>query len=215
MVGVAHVARLAPLQPGGHLVHQRIAQAGMLDAFHRLADESLDQQRLGLLLRDAAGLEIEQQILVERARGRAVAALHVVGVDFELRLVVGLGIVGQQQRVGGHAGIGLLRLPAHDDLALEYAAPAVVEHRLEQLAAGAGGRRMLGEQRQVGVLRPLEQRRAANAGHRVGALEAHEQLVAHQRGAGGEEERIEARPRAHPRHHASRHARRRRPRRSA
>ena len=94
------------------LIHQRVAQAGVLDALDRLADEGLDQQRLGFLGRNAARLEVEQQILVEIARGRAVAALHVVGEDLQFRLVVGLGRVRQQQRVRRHLGVGLLRVPA-------------------------------------------------------------------------------------------------------
>ena len=51
----------------------------------------LDQQRLGLRLRNAARHQIELELVVERAGGRAVAALHVVGKDLEFRLVVGLG----------------------------------------------------------------------------------------------------------------------------
>ena len=74
----------------------------MLDAVDRLADEGLDQQRLGLLGRNAARHQIELQVLVERAGGRAVAALHVVGEDLQLRLAVGLGLVRQQQRVRHH-----------------------------------------------------------------------------------------------------------------
>ena len=70
---------------------KRVAQARVLDALDRLADKGLDHQRLGLLGRDAARLEIEQQVLVERAGGGAMAALDVVGKDFELGLVVGLG----------------------------------------------------------------------------------------------------------------------------
>jgi hypothetical protein len=44
------------LQPGGDVLDQRVAQAGMLDALDRLADEGLDQQRLGLLGGNAARL---------------------------------------------------------------------------------------------------------------------------------------------------------------
>ena len=82
----------------------------MLDAFDRLAEESLDQQRLGFGCRNAARHQIEFQLVVERAGGRAVAALHVVGEDLELRLVVGLGALGQQQRLRHHLGVGLLRV---------------------------------------------------------------------------------------------------------
>src|SRR5215211_8875828 len=88
--GIAASPR-AHVEPAGDLVHQRLAQAGMLDTLDGLADEGLDQQRLGLLRRNAACLEIKQQGLVERAGRRAMAALPIVGEDFQLRLVVGLG----------------------------------------------------------------------------------------------------------------------------
>src|SRR5262249_60214518 len=77
-------------QPGDHGLDQRLAQAGVLDAFHRLADEGLDQQRLGLLGRDAARLEIEQERLVERAGGGGMAALDVVAKALQLRVAAGL-----------------------------------------------------------------------------------------------------------------------------
>ena len=160
-VACLHAPRL---QPVGDVIHQRVAQAGMLDAFHRLADEGLDQQRLRFLGRDAARLQVEQQILVEIARGRAVAALHVVGENLQFRLVVGFGGVRQQQRMGRHLGVGLLRFRAHDDLALEDAARLAVEHGLEQLSRRCRPwHGMIGDDRHVGVLAALEQARAADA----------------------------------------------------
>ena len=57
--GRVHRSLLPCLEPGDDLIHQRVAQPGMLYAFDRLADEGLDQQRLGLLRRDAARLEVE------------------------------------------------------------------------------------------------------------------------------------------------------------
>ena len=59
--------------------------------------------------RNAARHQIEFQLVVERAGGGAVAALHVVGKDLELRLVVGFGALGQKQRPRHHLGVGLLR----------------------------------------------------------------------------------------------------------
>ena len=73
-------------EPFGRRLGQRLAQALMLDALDRLADKGLDQQSAGLDLGNAAGLEVEQQILIDLARGRAVAAHHVVGEDLKLRL---------------------------------------------------------------------------------------------------------------------------------
>ncbi len=91
---------------------------------------------------------------------------------------------------------------AHDDLALEHGAALVVEHRLEDLAAGAIAGHVVGDQGRIGVLAAPQQARAADAGDGAFAVEAHEQLVAHHRAAGGEQELVEARMRADRRHQA-------------
>ena len=72
----------------------------------------------------------------------------------------------------------------------------VVEHRFEHFAALAIARDVVGDQRGVGVLAALEQRRAADAGDGALAVEFQEQLIAHHGAAGGEGERVEARMRA-------------------
>ena len=100
-------------------------------------------------------MQVEQQIVVERAGGRAVAALHVVGENLELGLAVGLGLVRQQQRMRRHHGVGLLRLRLHDDLALEHAAAFAVEHGLEHLAADAGAGCVIDDQRASACWRPF------------------------------------------------------------
>ena len=136
--------------------------------------------------RNAARPQIEQQVLVERARGRAVAALHVVGEDLQFRLVVGLGLLRQQQRMRRHLGVGLLRVRPHDDLALEHAAALAVEHRLEHLAAVAAA----GRDRPPSWCRraacPCSSLAPRMPATRALAVEAQEQLVAHHRAAGGE-----------------------------
>ncbi len=129
-----------------------VAQPVVDDRFDRLADERLDQQRLRLLLRQAAGAQVEQQALVQRARGRAVTAGDVVGENLELRLVVGLGLVRQQQRAGHHLAVGLLRVGTDDDPALEHRMRAIVQHRAEHLAAGAVRHRVIDHKRGVAVL---------------------------------------------------------------
>ena len=87
-----------------------------------LGDERLDQQAARGLLVDAARHQVEQMVAVDLGDGRAVAALHVVGEDLELRLGRELAIVRQKQRVAGHLGVGLLRVLMHVDAALEDAA---------------------------------------------------------------------------------------------
>ena len=61
---------------------------------------------------------------------------------------------------------------------------------------------VVGDQRGVGMLAALEQARAADAGDGALAVEANEQLVAHHRAAGGEQELVEAGMRADRRHQA-------------
>ena len=78
--------------------YREFAKCVIGDLLDRLADEGLDQQRLGFLFGKPARAQVEQQAVVERAGGGAVSARHVVGEDFQLRLVVGLGLIRQQQR---------------------------------------------------------------------------------------------------------------------
>src|ERR1700690_2722740 len=124
----------------------------MGDHFDRFADEGLNEQRLRFFARNAAREAIKEESLVEGAGGRAVAALHVVGEDFELGLVVGLGGLAQQKRMRRYIPVGLLRAAAHDDLALKDAAAGAVERRFVQLAAGAAGARMIDHERRIGML---------------------------------------------------------------
>src|ERR1700689_2043915 len=102
------------LQPSRDLIHQRLAQAGMLYALDRLAQKRLDQQSLGFRSRNTAGHQIKLEVVVERARRGAMSALHVVGKDLEFRLVVGFGAVGQKQRLSHHLSVGLLRTLTHN-----------------------------------------------------------------------------------------------------
>ena len=65
--------------------------------------------------RDAAGAQIEQRCLVEFADGGAVAALHVVGEDFELRLGVDRGAPGRAADCGSSAARRSSGRRAHRD----------------------------------------------------------------------------------------------------
>src|SRR5512135_1685778 len=133
-------------EPLGRRGRERLAQILVLDALERLADKGLDQQCPGLILGDAAGLEIEQQLLVDLTRGRAMAADHVVGENLKLGFRVELRRLREQQRLRHLLAVGLLRIGRDDDLALENTARLAVENRLEQLAAGATRHGMLDEQ---------------------------------------------------------------------
>ncbi len=112
------------------------------DQLDRVGEEGKHQDALRFRLLDAARAQEEEHLLVDLPAGRAVAADHVVGEDFELRLVGELRALGEKQRPAHHLGIGLLRAGLDDDLALEDALRLVVHRRLEIfLSAAIGPRR--------------------------------------------------------------------------
>jgi len=66
-----------------------------------------------------------------------VRALHVVGVDLELRLAVGARFGGEQQVVVGLLRVGALRAGPHDDASVEDAMRPLGQHAVEELVARA------------------------------------------------------------------------------
>ena len=67
------------------------------------------------------------------------AALHVVGVDFQLRLGVHAGFAGGAEVAVGLLRVGVLRAGTHQDEPGESARGLVVEHVLEELVRRAAG----------------------------------------------------------------------------
>ena len=51
----------------------------MIEALDHFVEESGDEEALGYVCRNAAGAQIEEFVLVDLARGRAVSATDVVG----------------------------------------------------------------------------------------------------------------------------------------
>ena len=104
-----------------------------------LEREGAGQQVARALLAEAARAQVEERVGVELPDARAVAALHVVGVDLELGLGVHLCARAEQQ-----VGIRLVRvrlLGVRDarSPAAEHALRASAEDPLVELAARAVG----------------------------------------------------------------------------
>src|SRR5205814_1835408 len=125
-------------------------------------------------------------VLIERTGRGAMTALHVVSKNLELRLVVRLGQVREQQRLRHHAAIGFLCTRPDDDLALKYATAFVVEHRLEQLTTCPARNHVIHHERGIDMLAALEQGRAADRCARILSIEAQENLMARDAAAGRE-----------------------------
>ena len=138
--------------------------------------------------RQAAGAQIEDRILVELADRRPVRALHVVGEDLQLRLGVDQRVVREQQRAVGLFRVGLLRVLAHDDLAVEHRPGTPAENALVDFVAravGAGvidGRVVVDQAVAVGEIQPVQRHLGAFA------VERRQHVVANQLAA--ERERV-------------------------
>ena len=88
---------------------QFLAHGSAFHAFNNLAGKRMDQHPSRRVLANAAGAQIKNALIVQLANGRAMRALHVVGVNFKLRLGVGAGVVGEQEIFVRLLRVGFLR----------------------------------------------------------------------------------------------------------
>src|SRR5262245_33962373 len=114
------------------------------------------------------------------------AADHVVGENLELGLAIELGRLGQKQRSRHLLAVGLLRARGDNDLALEYPARIAVEHALEELATHAMRHAVLDQERRIAMLPVAQEKGAGNIGRSPLARKVQIDLIARERGAGGE-----------------------------
>src|SRR5579871_4731645 len=102
------------------------------EAFTReRAEQKLARFRLG----NTARTKVEQSVLFDLANGRAMGALHVVGVDLKLRFRVDLRIIGKQKVPVGLLGVSVLRVLVDNDAAMKHAASMLVEDAVIELPA--------------------------------------------------------------------------------
>ena len=87
--------------------------------------------------RQAARLQVEHRLFIQLPHRRAVRALHVVRENLELRVRVDRRVVREQQGAVGLLGVGLLRVDADDDAAVEHGLRLAGQDALVQLVAGA------------------------------------------------------------------------------
>ena len=142
-------------------VAQRIDQQLVLDSVDGLPSKSLEQHRLGVAVRDAPRLQIEHLFGVERSDRRSVSAHDVVGEDLQLRLLIHLRARGQENSLGLHGAIGLLRRFLDDNLSLKHSDRVVIDDRAIEFAAGPGRRSMNDLQRRVGASGAVDKRQSA------------------------------------------------------
>src|SRR5207244_6660386 len=111
----------APPEPLAHEPIEPRAHVRMPHAIQDLSAETVCEDAPGGLGREAAGPEIVQLVLVDRAHRGAVRAFHIVRVDLELGLAVGAGLGREQEVVVGLLRVGPLGAGPHDDAPSEGA----------------------------------------------------------------------------------------------
>ena len=107
---------------------QAVAQGSEGDLVDDLAGEGLLQQQAGFGLADATLAHVEEGVVVQLSHGAAVAALHVVGVDFQHRLGVHACLGGADEVGIGLLRLGLLCFLAHEDTSGKGACALLVHH---------------------------------------------------------------------------------------
>ena len=132
------------------------------------------------ILRDPPGARVVDGALVELADGRAMAALHVVGEDLELRLGVDLRVRRQQEIVVALARVGVLRVPMDQHPPVEHPPTVPVEEPLVDLLAGPPGLAMVHPGMEVDVLSPAGDVEPVEDDAGPGPLQGHVDPVAHE-----------------------------------
>src|SRR6185369_12869122 len=90
-----------------------------LDLADDFLGKTVSQQTAAQFGIDSARLQVEQLFLVDLSDRRAVRALHIVGVNLQLRLRVDARLLRQQQVLVRLHRIGLLCALTHEDLAVK------------------------------------------------------------------------------------------------
>lgn len=118
-----------------HQTREVVFQGRDADFSDDLGGKRVHKQTARRSLRDAAAPHVEQRLFVQLPHRGAMAALDIVGVDFQIGFGLELGLFGQQQVAVGLIGLGFLRAGFHEHMALEAAGGAVVQNAFEKLAA--------------------------------------------------------------------------------
>src|ERR687886_407860 len=126
---------------------------GTLEFAESRLEEALDDQLLGRRAVQAATLQVENHLLVDRPDRRAVgAADHVVVQDLQLGVRVGFGSIREQDVLLLLAGLGLARRLVDADEPGEVGARAVAQRVVDHQVAARGVARVVLQRLEIGVL---------------------------------------------------------------
>src|SRR5882724_3404613 len=119
---------------------------------NHLFRETIGQKITGQIVMKSASFQIKQLVFVNLPDGRAMRTLHIVSKDLKLRLGVDPGFVRQRQLLIRLHCVGLLRIVANKNLAIENRTRFAVQNTFIELMAGAVGLPMIDNRVSVRVL---------------------------------------------------------------
>lgn len=135
----APLALLAEFASEAHFneVGKTVVEVFDVHVAQNVVDKGMLQEQASFSFGDTALTHVEERALIEFANRRTVVTLHIVGIDFEHRLAVGMG-----RRCGADVGICLLRLRflrpfSHIDFACKGTRAMVGKHVLVEHVAVA------------------------------------------------------------------------------
>lgn len=131
--GKNHLA--PPRQPltdsGQHLLFKPL----ITQCFRQFGSEGVNDHLLGILLIDPARAQIEYLFIINTPHRRAVAAFHIICIDFQLRFRIHFRQFAHQQIVVGHLTIRFDGVLRDVDQTVKYRAAFVADDSFVQLSA--------------------------------------------------------------------------------
>src|SRR5262249_37689227 len=136
--------------------------------------------------REPTGPQVEERGLVDLANGRAVSALHIVGVNRQLRLGIYRGVLGEKQVLVGLTRVRLLGIGPHQNPPAEHRRRPVADYPFVDLPAGAARLEMINEGGVVQMLAPRRQIQSVEGAFRSLGIEGNADLISNQSTAQGD-----------------------------
>ena len=146
---------------------------------HHLIGKAEQKQLLRFCQPHSPRAQVKQLLRIELSYGGTVTALHVIGVNFELRLGVRVRRFAQQQRATSLLRDGLLRALAHKHATAKINRSVTRSHLLKQLGAAAICHAVLHKKICAVPLRERGCAEGKNVALCVFALQIHVQVLHH------------------------------------
>src|SRR5438105_14888786 len=125
------------LQPAPYYLIELFADWLAPDPIDNLSGEGVDQHATRGFKANPARAKIEDRFIVQLPHGRAMGALDIVGIDFQLRFGIDGGVVRKEEVLIGLFSVGFLGLLLDENASMKHAPGAVVEDAIEILVAVA------------------------------------------------------------------------------